>query len=1186
LAGAATALLTPRASSLPPAPAAPEGLSWERFVAGASKDIVDGPDTLGYLTGEKIAEALARVLLQMAAGKTHINLLAHSRGAMEVILLSHELQRIKDAVAAAGEAIDSSAFEAILFASPDLRTQTALRQVWPALLQVFERTSAVLLPQIKQSLLTVRLHLLLIDPVPGGNHIAGISAGAWRDPRFFIVPAVVQSMGVRLYLQESSRAFKAVEPIAADPTQTQVESVWLPGNHGTGSGNLCYQNGGVVRLADGSVGNVSHVQDLLLCESAEFLERHGVPLTLADVDRIDENPDPCLPGTGIREMVGAVLVAGTAADPVRIPTLRQILEGYIQASSKSAYRLAIYVQIQANMSAYEALRGCCYGGTGPALREQGVHAIAHAVVGRVVGASTNPISSPTRGRFYRVGRHRGVSPVRLVQSSMECFTAQVTQLSVAIAVGDILSAIGPVSPQGSSSASAAAAGCSAGSPHAVPPSPSMQTPAAFWEQVEVLIKQVRRRDCRIAQDQEARLIQFFITYMQALIMPFFGPDLTAETAVEILWRAKVLVMTFAPEVPASTSVEVDAAALEEEKASGFLRLPDDVFGASVAKPLSDRIYEGMLEEVIRPFMRENAARLAQLQEMARGHLKESAAIACLEEKLQVLRMALAEINSAMVIAQNFERITSDPDLAAKVRDINPEFIEKLPNRASLLPVRGAVLEALYALEETQTAAERDAGEGDVVPRVAEESLTEVHAAEAQENRMMIDQKLEVLQESERLARSAIIGAAHAKCLALGRSQEIEASVIHRSAVMEAMTQARREAKAVAETARREVAEAAQRAAHAAHELVAAEMTILMAEEPAARASVRAEAGQGYVHISERYVFQRSEQVARWSIQVLEEAVFLSLTGQYQAGTRAIRQHAFVDALQQGYRKMEADQQEAEAVRERLVAEQAPVRAGKPTRAEPVVLPGAAEAVRQHQLRVQVAAAKQQAAAEKQRLAEQAARLSVLTEEQLARAAIARQGREAVEGLCAQLISAQQRENAELQRRAAEEVVAAERERLAEQQAAEVASASFQRFAAQEAAGRVVAQKRQRNCGIAILSGMAIALVGLIAAAVILAVAMAAWPVAVGVAAGGLVIGAVIWICGVGLYVPLWKPPLPVSGQPSARCAVAPAVDLSEASSPGSVRVAMRVRRDESAPHVPAPAPLVEERRQVASLRSR
>jgi hypothetical protein len=186
-----------------------------------------------------------------------------------------------------------------------------------------------------------------------------------------------------------------------------------------------------------------------------------------------------------------------------------------------------------------------------------------------------------------------------------------------------------------------------------------------------------------------------------------------------------------------------------------------------------------------------------------------------------------------------------------------------------------------------------------------------------------------------------------------------------------------------------------------------------------------------------------------------------------------------------------------------------------------------------------------AAVERQRLAEQEARLSVLTEEKLALAAIVRQGREAVEGLIAQLLSARQRENPEL-------------------------------------------------CGMGILSGSVFALAGLITAAVSLAVVMAAWPMAVGIAAGGLVIGAVLCICDVGLYVLCkykYKPPLPVGGQPSARCAVAPAVDLSEASSPGSVRVPMRVRRDESAPHVPAPAfdtpaLLAEEGSPVASLRSR
>lgn len=63
---------------------------------GDYKHIIDGPDTLGTNVGEKIALSVIKVIdwLKYADIET-VNIAAHSRGAVQAILVAHELEALQ-----------------------------------------------------------------------------------------------------------------------------------------------------------------------------------------------------------------------------------------------------------------------------------------------------------------------------------------------------------------------------------------------------------------------------------------------------------------------------------------------------------------------------------------------------------------------------------------------------------------------------------------------------------------------------------------------------------------------------------------------------------------------------------------------------------------------------------------------------------------------------------------------------------------------------------------------------------------------------------------------------------------------------------------------------------------------------------------------------------------------------------
>ncbi len=225
--------------------------------------VVDGPTTLGSEVGDRIARGVLAILEAISRGETKINIIAHSRGAVEAILVAHELERIQKLLK------NPSVDPAILTKSECQYTTAAMNELHKVAFSQLEFN------KISQYFDLIELALLTIDPVPGGNYmgITRLASLAWRDPRFYRVPKIVKEYEQYIYENERTRCFKCIVPKSDSPETTTFKLCSLPGHHGTGSGNLKSQ-----QRQDVPQGTAEHVQELVIVKIIDFLTRNGVKI--------------------------------------------------------------------------------------------------------------------------------------------------------------------------------------------------------------------------------------------------------------------------------------------------------------------------------------------------------------------------------------------------------------------------------------------------------------------------------------------------------------------------------------------------------------------------------------------------------------------------------------------------------------------------------------------------------------------------------------------------------------------------------------------------------------------------------------------------------------------------------------------------------------------------------------------
>ena len=225
-----------------------------------SVDVLNGPTTLGTEVGERIAQAVFLILKALAEGKKTIQIPAHSRGAVEALLVTHELDRIKKEL----KAQPNKTLKAILSASP-CTSYTA--KAFAAFKDVNEneiKETAAHRNELLTRLTSAPINLFLIDPVPGGRFML-IPGIAWRDNRFFEKPPC-NHIDLTIVAHERTRCFMPIIPQDCTP-------LIIPGHHGTASGNQYSQQLQPVSSPKIGAGTAS-VQNLMVCKLLHFINCH------------------------------------------------------------------------------------------------------------------------------------------------------------------------------------------------------------------------------------------------------------------------------------------------------------------------------------------------------------------------------------------------------------------------------------------------------------------------------------------------------------------------------------------------------------------------------------------------------------------------------------------------------------------------------------------------------------------------------------------------------------------------------------------------------------------------------------------------------------------------------------------------------------------------------------------------
>lgn len=240
-----------------------------------STKLIEGPDTSGSLVFSKVAEGTASLLGSILEGRTVLNIQGHSRGAIESILVAHELNRIKTALSRADDGTDAATLLSYICDSPDDKIKQMLTRLLSPMAQHPQLISELQKRfKLTEEETTIRVNLCLLDPVPG-NTVKSIPGITWYDPRYFSLPPIVEHARVVICENEDSACFDCVIPAAEDPSVTKVTRRNIPGHHGTLTGNPFGNNGEPLSQLGVSEGTAEHAQIITIYENYDFLSAHG-----------------------------------------------------------------------------------------------------------------------------------------------------------------------------------------------------------------------------------------------------------------------------------------------------------------------------------------------------------------------------------------------------------------------------------------------------------------------------------------------------------------------------------------------------------------------------------------------------------------------------------------------------------------------------------------------------------------------------------------------------------------------------------------------------------------------------------------------------------------------------------------------------------------------------------------------
>ncbi len=237
--------------------------------------VINGPKTDGSNVGEKIALGLAAILKAITRGQTRINIIAHSRGAVESILIAHELETIQTISASC------ATFEEVLKhlaeqqtkrykGTPTNNTPDIIEPLKSQLNLIPKEEQEQWFNNLKTYLPHASINFFGIDPVPGDCFPI-----TWYDERFFILPEIIKNTELIYYANERSDwGFTPICPEVVSQVKQNFVRYSMPGHHGTGSSGNDGSQQGIIVSPDGS--KTTHVQKLMIYKIINFLSRVGV----------------------------------------------------------------------------------------------------------------------------------------------------------------------------------------------------------------------------------------------------------------------------------------------------------------------------------------------------------------------------------------------------------------------------------------------------------------------------------------------------------------------------------------------------------------------------------------------------------------------------------------------------------------------------------------------------------------------------------------------------------------------------------------------------------------------------------------------------------------------------------------------------------------------------------------------
>lgn len=234
-------------------------------------EVIIGPTTTGTEVADRIIRGVLAVLKAIARGETTINIMAHSRGAVEAILVAHEINNIQkyycDAQKEGRRAPNLFAILTILAKDESSNPKGNTGKIQQHLVKMAEIKE--ISGAFNDTIGNVHINLFATDPVPGDAPLYG-----WEDSRYCQIPEIVTDCEVYLYENERTRFFTPLQLVPSSNSDARFFQIPMPGHHGSGSsGNNRDQ--ATIPVPE-TKGNASHIQQLMFFKIMAFLGKHGV----------------------------------------------------------------------------------------------------------------------------------------------------------------------------------------------------------------------------------------------------------------------------------------------------------------------------------------------------------------------------------------------------------------------------------------------------------------------------------------------------------------------------------------------------------------------------------------------------------------------------------------------------------------------------------------------------------------------------------------------------------------------------------------------------------------------------------------------------------------------------------------------------------------------------------------------